>query len=40
MPYIDMREWKEGFGMIQTLRNNFDRFTGKYIEKAKLYHKT
>ena len=23
MPYIGMREWKEGFGMIETVRKNF-----------------
>ena len=31
VPYIYMREWKEGFGMIQTFRNNFDNFTSKDI---------
>ena len=39
VPYIDMRECKEGFRMIQTVRNNFYKFTGKNIEKAKLSHK-
>ena len=34
MPYIDMRECKEGFGIIQTVRKNFDNFTGKDIDKA------
>ena len=36
IPYIDMREWKEGFVMIQTFRKNIDKFTGKDIDKAKL----
>ena len=27
MPYIDIREWKEGFRIIQTVRKNFDNFT-------------
>ena len=40
IPYIDIREWKEGFGIIQTAKKNFDNFTGKAIKKAKLYHKT
>ena len=40
VPYIDMREWKEGFGMIQTVRKNFDNFTGEDIEKEKLSCKT
>ena len=33
MTYIDMRERKEGSGMIQSVRKNFDNFTGKYIDK-------
>ena len=31
--YINMREWKEGFGIIQTVRKNFDNFTSEEIEK-------
>ena len=33
MSYIYMREWKEVFGMIPTVRKNFDNFTGKENEK-------
>ena len=40
MPYIYMREWKEGVGMIQTFRKKFDNFTVEEIEKAKLSRKT
>ena len=38
--YINMREWKEGFGIIQTFRKNFDNFTGEEIEKANISRKT
>ena len=27
MPYIEIREWKEGFGTIETVRKNFEGFT-------------
>ena len=40
MPYIDMREHKEGFGMIQNVRKNFDNFTSKDIEKTNISCKT
>ena len=40
MPYIYMREWKEGVVMIQTVRKKFDNFTVEEIEKAKLSRKT
>ena len=40
MPYINMREWKEGFGMIQTVSKNFDNSTGEENERAKLTCKT
>ena len=40
MPYIDMKEWKEGFGMIETVRKNFEGFTNEDILKAKLSRKT
>ena len=40
MPYIDMKEWKEGFGMIETVRKNFEGFTKEEILKAKLSRKT
>ena len=35
-----MREWEEGFRIIQNVRNNFDNFTKEDIEKAKLSCKT
>ena len=38
--YIDMRERKEGFGMIETVRKNFEGFTKEEILKSKLYRKT
>ena len=34
MAYIDMRECKEGFGMIETVRLNFEGFTKEEILKA------
>ena len=40
MSYIDMRERKEGFGMIQTVRKKVKIFNGKKIEKTKLSCKT
>ena len=40
MPYIDMREWKEGFVMIETVRKNFEGLTKEEILKSELYRKT
>ena len=40
MHYIDMREWKGGFGMIQTVRKKFNNFIGEDIEKTKFPRKT
>ena len=40
MPYIDTRECKEGFGMIDTVRENFWGFTKEEILKAELYRNT
>ena len=40
MPYIDIRSWKEVFGMIQTVKNNFDNFTSEDIYKANISRKT
>ena len=40
MPYTDMREWKEGFGIIETVRKNFKGSTREEILKAKLSRKT
>ena len=34
-----MMEWKEGFGMIQTVRKNFYNFNSKDIDKSKLSRK-
>ena len=34
MPYIDMRNFKEGAIMIKTVRKNFENFTKKEIEAA------
>ena len=34
MPYIDMREVTEGFAMVQTVRQNFEGYTKKQVEKA------
>ena len=39
MPYIDIRECKEGFGIIQNFSKNFDNFTGKDIEKENMSRK-
>ena len=36
MPYIDMRQFKEGAIMIETVCKNFENFTKKEIEVAKL----
>ena len=35
-----MREWKEGFGIIQTVRKKFENFTGEDIDKTELSFKT
>ena len=36
MPYIDMHEHHEGFAMIETVRKNFEGFTGKQVKYAIL----
>ena len=36
MPFIDLRQHKEGFALVQTIRKNFEGFTKKQIEKAIL----
>ena len=36
MPYIDMREHKEAFALLQTVRKNFEGFTKRQIKQAKL----
>ena len=40
MPYVDMRNFKEGAIMIETVRKNFEIFTTKKIEAAKLSRAT
>ena len=40
MPYIDMRNFKEGAIMIETVCNNFKNFTKKEIDAAKLSRAT
>ena len=39
MPYIDMREYQEAFGMVQTVRKQFKGFTRKEVKKAILAQK-
>ena len=40
MPYVDMREQKEAFAMVETVRSNFEGYTKRQIEAAKLARKT
>ena len=40
MPYIDMREFKEGTVMIETVCKNFEKFTKEEVEMAKLSRET
>ena len=40
MPYIDMQNFKEGAIMIETVRKNFENFTKKEIEAARLSRAT
>ena len=39
MPYIDMREHQEAFGMVQTVRKRFEWFTRKEVKKSILARK-
>ena len=39
MPFIDLREQSRGWALIETVRNNYDKFTQKEIEKATLARK-
>ena len=36
MPYIDLRTYKAGLAMINTVRKNFESYAKKEIEKSKL----
>ena len=36
MPYIDMREHKEAFALLQTVGKNFEGFTQRQVRQAKL----
>ena len=40
MPYIDMRKFKEGIVMVETVRKNFKKITKEDIEMAKLSRET
>ena len=39
MPYIDMREHQDVFGMVQAARKQFEGFTKRQGKKAILAHK-
>ena len=36
MPYIEMREFKKGVGISETVCNNFEKFTKEEVKRAKL----
>ena len=36
MPYIDMREHQDAFGMVQTVRKQFEGFTKRQVKTAIL----
>ena len=40
MPYIDMREHKEAFALLQTVQKNFEGFTQRQVKQAKLARRT